>query len=193
MTTVEITHARRERIDALLKAAEGMIKSAETQLAFRSLQSAKHNLGNYLKLTGGTTPYKKVDKATDIPPTADVSENPAFELSEDHLENVNKMRELIDEELTKFKMEYHFDLLQNKMTFPAFQLYQHHSNLLQAGNWYGEQLSQMRQKAKEEVVKTAVSEAKKEEERGEPAEKEAPTKKKTTTKKVVDKSEKKDD
>lgn len=64
-------------------------------------------------------------------------------------------------------MEYLFDLQQNKMTLPLSQLYQHHSNLLQAGNWYGEELSQMRQKAKE---------VKKE-----------PTKKKVTTKKVVDK------
>ena len=192
-TIQEKTTARRIRIDALLKAAKRMISSSETTLAYRNLQMAKHNLGNVLKLSGGTTPYTVVSEVSNIPPTADVSEQPAFELSESHLNNVNTIREIIERELTSFTMEYNLELQTDKTSLLTSQLYEHYNNLLQAKSWYGEELSEMRTKEKEAAVKASLVNG-----TSEPAKEmkyivplvtevvEPKEKKKTSTKKIVE-------
>lgn len=174
MTIKDTTIIRRIRIDALLQNARRMISSAETTMAYRSLQMAKHALGNVLSEVGGVNPYTPVSEVSDIPPTADVASQEAFELESDHLENINIIREVIELEKVAFKMDYHLVLSQDKNTLLNNLLFEHYKNLCQAKNWYGEELASMREKARETEVKEAVSESAKE-------------KKKTSTKKIVDK------
>ena len=185
MTIQQTIKSRRVRIDALLQNARRMTTSSETTLAYRSLQMSKHSLGNILRLSGEESPYKEVTEVSNIPPTADVSKKEAFELSDDQLENVNKIREGIEKELQNFTMDFHLQLAQDKPSLIGNLLFEHWNNLAQAKNWYGEELSSMREKAKESEVKASLANDTSEPEEGE--EKEPKGKKKSSAKKIVDK------
>lgn len=124
----------RKRIDFLIGCALLVKTSAETTLAWRSLQMAKAWLGKALAAMGQATPYTVADSPGKIPPTADTYEG---ELPETlgGLEGINYMRQKISEINLVFPQEE-----EQKRCYQKAADY-----LEEARMWYGFELANLRE------------------------------------------------
>lgn len=146
----------RKRLDALIQNGKTIKCSAETTLAWRSLQMAKGWLGKALGYQGTPTPYKVVDSVDKIPPTADVATE-TFTLTDDHLGNVNAMRDQIQSEI---------ESIEGLMPTEPRQRHCYQKSLdflTEAGMQYGFEIQELREKApapsiERPVVTTTVEE-----------------------------------
>jgi len=96
----------RIKLDALIQNAKSIKKSVETTLAWRSLQMAKAWLGKSVAYKGDPTPegvakaldaipYTAASNASEIPPTGNVATEAFALYLDNHLGNVNLMRDQI--------------------------------------------------------------------------------------------------
>lgn len=135
----------RKRLDALIQNGKAIKCSAETTLAWRSLQMAKAWLGKALGYQGNASPYTVAEKISEIPPTADVADVPLFVMCEatgcpDHLSSVNQMRDRIQLEIESIEG-----------VMPAEEHQRHCyqkclDHLVEARMWYGFELQELREK-----------------------------------------------
>lgn len=138
----------RKRLDALIQNGKAIKKSAETTLAWRSLQMAKAWLGKALGYQGNASPYTVAEKISEIPPTADVSDKPVMLDLNDHLLNVNMMRDAIQSEIESIEGVMPTEERQRHCYQKCLD------NLAEARMWYGFELQELREQkmqAKEEV------------------------------------------
>lgn len=136
----------RKRIDFLIMCAVAAKASAETTLAWRSLQMAKAWLGKALAAMGQTTPYTVADSPDKIPPTADTSEETVPEWA-DHLGAVNWMRQKISEIHLVFPQEE-----EQKRCYQKAADY-----LEEAKMWYGFELANLRESNARELTQDEFS------------------------------------
>lgn len=92
MTPEEIKEIRTQ-LDSLAEAVTIFRQTPEVTLSWRALQMSKGWLGKLLEFGGTPSPYSVVEKAKDIPPTADTGE--ARELPDDRLAAMNQLRDEI--------------------------------------------------------------------------------------------------
>lgn len=130
----------RKRLDALIQNGKAIKRSAETTLAWRSLQMAKAWLGKALGYQGNASPYTVASKISEIPQTADVAEQPLFINVEDHLSSVNQMRDRIQSEI---------ESIEGVMPTEERQRHCYQNcldHLVEARMWYGFELQELREK-----------------------------------------------
>lgn len=138
----------RKRLDALIQNGKAIKCSAETTLAWRSLQMAKAWLGKALGYQGNASPYTVAEKISEIPPTADVADVPLFVMCEatgcpDHLSSVNQMRDRIQSEI---------ESIEGVMPTEERQRHCYQNcldHLVEARMWYGFELQELREMALE--------------------------------------------
>jgi hypothetical protein len=129
----KIDHYRIET-DRLIQNAVICEKSAETTLAWRSLQMAKSWLGKLKVELGSGTPYVVVSDVKNIPKTVEVYQGD-LQLSDDNLFNINLMREEIQKLHTDISNS---EINTHTMTSYALQ------HLSEARFWYGFELQNLR-------------------------------------------------
>lgn len=137
----------RKRIDFLINCALILKTSAETTLAWRSLQMAKAWLGQALGKMGQPTPYTVADNPGAIPPTADTYEGDLPE-SLEGLEGINYMRQKIS--------EIHFVLPQEEEQKRCYRKAADY--LAEARMWYGFELANMRASNARELTENETNE-----------------------------------
>jgi hypothetical protein len=121
-------------IDSLIQKAVAVKSSAETTLAWRSLQMGKAWLGKFKAELGATNPYSVASEAKDIPPTAETY-NGDIVITGDKLKDVNAIRASI---------QLHVDEVSaigsdsNCVLFAV-------QHLSEAKMWYGFELQNMRE------------------------------------------------
>lgn len=139
------TKILREELDYLIQNGKAIKCSAETTLAWRSLQMSKAWLGKALAFQGQETPYKVADSVNAIPPTADVADIPLFVMCEatgckDHLSSVNAMRDRIQKKIDSITA---FPISKEELHCYEKCL----DYLAEARMWYGFELSELREKS----------------------------------------------
>lgn len=153
LITMSSTSNLRKRLDALIQNGKAIKRSAETTLAWRSLQMAKAWLGKALGYQGNATPYKAVSTAAEIPPTADVATE-AFPLTSDHLANVNAMRGAIQSEIESIEGLMPTEPRQRHCYQKSLD------HLVEAKMWYGFELAELREAEQQRSINEAVAGAK---------------------------------
>lgn len=144
----------RKRLDALIQNGKAIKKSAETTLAWRSLQMAKAWLERAASYQSNASivdtaklldaePYLPSSKISEIPPTANVAEQPLFINVEDHLSSVNQMRDRIQSEIESIEGVIPVEERQRH----CYQNCLDH--LIEARMWYGFELQELREQALE--------------------------------------------
>jgi len=143
---IQFIDESRIECDALIQTAVSLKTTAETTLAWRSLQMGKAWLGKVKAVFGETNPYSPVYDAKDIPPTAEVYVGEQH-LTNDKLANINSIRERIESLITKFE-PYTKHLGANDLGKKEIDYSLKH--LAEAKMWYGFELSNMRDFANQE-------------------------------------------
>lgn len=128
----------RYKADSLIQNALVCKKTAETTLAWRSLQMAKSWLGKYKGELGAQTPYVVVQNVKDIPKTAEVFEGEMI-VSDGGLQDVNTMRQ----EIGSFIEAIKYTIPDANATIAILNVVNH---LSEARFWYGFELQSMREK-----------------------------------------------
>jgi hypothetical protein len=142
---IEFIDDSRLKCDELIQTAVSLKTTAETTLAWRSLQMGKAWLGK-VKLAFGEKPYTVAENAKDIPPTAEkyVGE---VNLTNDKLANLNSIRERIETITDSFE-PYVKHLTERDLGKKEIDYALKH--LAEAKMWYGFELSNMRDLANQE-------------------------------------------
>lgn len=129
--------------DALIQTAVTLKTTAETTLAWRSLQMGKAWLGKVKAAFGKTNPYTPASDAKLIPPTAQVYEGEIYP-PKGKLEGINDIRAKIESLISKFepyvKHTSDRDLGKKEIDYAL-------KHLAEAKMWYGFELSNMRDNA----------------------------------------------
>lgn len=136
--------------DALMQRALACKKTAETTLAWRSIQMGKSWLGKLKGELGANSPYPVAEKVADIPPTAEVYVGELPDTT-DRLSAVNSMREDLDAFIGEIKALAD-ELGSPSVAFAASRYadatvayaLQHFA---EARFWYGFELQEMRKSA----------------------------------------------
>ena len=132
----------RVELDRLIQFAAKLKTSAETTLAWRSLQMAKAWAGEYLAYTTlSPSPYAVVDDVKKIPPTDSVFKG-EIEIA-DRLMAINKIRAEI-EEMKKLVSE---EILEMRETVGLNCITQVLVHLTEAKFWFGFELANLRDAA----------------------------------------------
>lgn len=143
---IEFIDDSRIECDALIQTAVSLKTTAETTLAWRSLQMGKAWLGKVKAAFGKPNPYSPVSDAKNIPPTAEIYVGEQ-NLTNDKLANINSIRERIESLIIKFEPYTKFmgssDLGKKEIDYSL-------KHLEEAKMWYGFELSNMRDLASQE-------------------------------------------
>jgi len=139
---IEFIDDSRLKCDELIQTASlsGLKSSAETTLAWRSLQMGKAWLGKVKAAFGETNPYTPAQDAKDIPKTAEYYEG-ELNLSGDKLKDINFMRSEIENLIVSFK-PYSDNLGDRDLGKKEIDYALKH--LTEAKMWYGFELSNIR-------------------------------------------------
>lgn len=143
---IEFIDESRLKCDELIQTAVSLKTTAETTLAWRSLQMGKAWLGKVKAAFGEKNPYTVAENAKDIPPTAEkyVGE---INLTNDKLANLNAIRERIESIVVSFepyaKHLNEKDLGKKEIDYAL-------KHLAEAKMWYGFELSNIRDLADQE-------------------------------------------
>lgn len=127
----------RYKADALIQNAFVCKKSAETTLAWRSLQMAKSWLGKYKGDLGPLTPYGIAQYVKDIPKTAEVFEGEMI-VTDGGLQDINIMRQNIDSFIDAIK----HTIVDANVNIAILNVVNH---LSEARFWYGFELARIRE------------------------------------------------
>ena len=136
-TILHFVDSLRIEADALIQNSVVCKKSAETTLAWRSLQMAKSWLGKLKGELGAETPYAVVSEIKDIPPTAEVYQGELQVSQGVHLADINLMRQKIQELHDRISEDTQ---LNGRPT--AINALQH---LAESRFWYGFELKNLRE------------------------------------------------
>jgi hypothetical protein len=130
----------RYKADSLIQNALMCKKSAETTLAWQSLQMAKSWLGKFKGDLGMLTPYGIAQIAKDIPKTAEVYEGELI-VSDGSLQDINTMRQEIGSIIDQIE----HSIPQSAWTPALTHSIKHFS---EARFWYGFELANLRENSK---------------------------------------------
>lgn len=144
--TLQHIDSIRITIDRLIQNAVVIKTSAETTLAWRSLQMAKSWLGKMKGELGSQTPYAVADKAENIPPTAEVYEGELRTSGYAKLDAINWMRQEIESVTNDVKSLNKYEPLAAMV-----ENYRNHAlqHLSEARFWYGFELANIRESEKQ--------------------------------------------
>ena len=154
----------RKRLDALIQNGKTIKRSAETTSAWRSLQMSKAWLGKAASYQGNGSivdtakvldaePYLPASTADGIPPTSNVSTE-APPLADDHLANVNIMRDQIQSEIESIEGLMPTEPRQRHCYQKSLD------HLVEAKMWYGFELAELREAEQQRSINEAVAGAK---------------------------------
>lgn len=151
MTNVLVlTDELRLEADLLMQKAELNKQSAETTLAFRSLQMAKSWMGKIKGSLGAESPYKVVSEEKEIPKTAEVNQEEVY-VGGNHLDNINQIRQEIKDLHLKVGQVYCQNVFLKDELYLHGDIYKYTSRIKQhlseARFWYGFELARIREKA----------------------------------------------
>lgn len=130
----------RLKCDELMQTAAFIKSTAETTLAWRSLQMGKGWLGKVKAAFGEQNPYTPAQEAKDIPPVAEKYEG-ELNLSGDKLNDINFMRDEIEKVIVSFD-PYSRNMTSGDLGKKEIDYALKH--LAEAKMWYGFELSNMR-------------------------------------------------
>ena len=132
----------RLKADELMQTAEFIESTADTTLAWRSLQMGKAWLGKVKAAFGEQNPYTPANEAKDIPKTAEKYEG-ELNVSGDKLQNINFMRSEIQALIDTFSPN---SLMTDKYLGKK-EIEYALKHFAEAKMWYGFELSNMRDNA----------------------------------------------